>query len=146
LQLYFFLAIAVLAWGLVSVLEKTIINDVRPIAFVFWRWVGLGICLIVLLISSGKMREVVTTPLWKTVAIAMSTGVISWLIAQFFFFKALELEQVSIVVPFTATFPLVTAIAAYFILREPLTLAKILGTVLIIGGSILLTYEVGKGG
>ena len=144
MQLYIFLALAVLAWGLVSVLEKTIIDDVKPWAFIFWRWVGLGICLLLLMASSGKMREVVAAPAWKPIIIAMITGIISWLIAQFFFFKALGLEQVSLVVPFTATFPLVTAIAAYFVLREPLTWTKIVGTGLIIVGCVLLSFDVGK--
>jgi transporter family protein len=144
LQLYFFLAMAVLAWGLVSVLEKTIIDDVPPWAFVFYRWVGLGICLALMMLFSGKMRQVVAIPAWKPIVIAMITGVVSWLIAQFFFFKALQMEQVSLVVPFTATFPLVTAIAAYFVLREPLTPVKLIGTLLIIGGSVLLALDVAK--
>ena len=144
MQLYFFLAMAVLSWGLVGVLEKTIINDVKPWAFIFWRWVGLGICLLLLMASSGKMREVVATPAWKSIAIAMVTGIVSWLIAQFFFFKALEMEQVSIVVPFTATFPLVTAVVAYWVLREPLTWTKLIGTALIVGGCMLLFFDVGK--
>ncbi len=137
---------AVLAWGLVSVLEKTIINDVPPWTFVFYRWVGLGICLVLLMLFSGKLRESLTVPGWKPIVIAMITGIVSWLVAQFFYFKALNLEQVSIVVPFTATFPLITAIAAYFILREPLTVTKIIGTALIVGGCVLLSLDLAHKG
>jgi transporter family protein len=133
---------AVLAWGVVTVIEKTIIDKVNPWAFIFWRWIGLGICLAVLLLLSPRMRAVVFSPPAKVIAIACFTGMLSWLIAQYFFFKALEIEQVSLVVPFTATFPAVTMLLAYIALREPITASKIIGTALIVGGCIFLSKDV----
>jgi transporter family protein len=145
LKLYLFLAIAVFAWGAVTVLEKTIIDKVHPWGFIFWRWVGLGICLGILLLVSPKFRAVIFAPEAKTIVIACITGVMSWFIAQYFFFRALELEQVSLVVPFTATFPFVTSILAYFFLREPITMAKFLGTALIVAGCVLLSRGTAPG-
>jgi len=47
----------------------------------------------------------------------------------------------SIVIPFTALYPLITVLLAFLFLGETLNLRQCLGAVLAIGGGALLSYE-----
>ena len=47
----------------------------------------------------------------------------------------------SIVIPFTALYPLITVLLAFVFLGETLTLRQCFGAVLAIGGGALLSYE-----
>ena len=53
------------------------------------------------------------------------------------FLVALETGEVSRVVPITASYPLVAAMAAVVLLSEPMDLPRIAGAVLIVVGAVL---------
>ena len=57
----------------------------------------------------------------------------------FFFYLALTKGEVTRIVVITATYPLVTLILAYLVLKEPFSLQKIFGIILSVSGIILLS-------
>ncbi len=65
-------------------------------------------------------------------------GLIAGFLGQLTLYNALKAGEASIVVPISATYPLVTLIIAVLILGESVTLAKVLGIVLVICGVALL--------
>jgi transporter family protein len=50
------------------------------------------------------------------------------------YYHALRLGGASLVVPITATYPLVTVLLGWLILQEGLTLSRVIGTALIVVG------------
>jgi transporter family protein len=69
--------------------------------------------------------------------LAVATGVASG-IAYVFFYLAIGRGEASRIVTITALYPVVSAALAVLVLREPMTWTKALGSVLAVGGLILL--------
>lgn len=61
------------------------------------------------------------------------------IIGLFFFYKALAHGELTRVVVITATYPLVTVILAYLVLKEPVSFQKALGIILALGGIFFLS-------
>src|SRR4030095_696736 len=61
-----------------------------------------------------------------------------------FYYLALQRGQVSIVVPLTATYPVVSALLGVAVLGERPSLSQVFGIVLIIVGIVLLLYVPGR--
>ena len=61
------------------------------------------------------------------------------IVGLLFFYRALATGEATRVVVITATYPLVTLMLAYFFLKEPLTMQKIIGVVLAVSGIIFLS-------
>ena len=87
---------------------------------------------------TGQIRDLVTVPRWVGWYFAWA-GVHSAL-GMFSFFTALEYAPAAIVAPLVATAPLVTLVLSRLMLRgmERITLADTAGTLLIVGGVVLL--------
>jgi len=65
-------------------------------------------------------------------------GIISVLLAQSFYFKALQSGDVGQIIPIVGAYPLVSALLAFLFLGETLTIAKTGGIILVVIGVILL--------
>jgi transporter family protein len=141
MKVYLYTGLAVLVWGIVVVIEKAIIDKINPWALIFWHVVGAGICISILMFSSSSLRSTLTAPSTKIIVIACITGLLGGFLGVFLYFKALALGEASVIIPLTATYPVVTMLVAYVALREPITLMKFLGTALIVGGCFLISRE-----
>ena len=62
------------------------------------------------------------------------------LLGQLAYYYALKNSEASKVVPVSSSFPLITLALAFLFLNESITLKKILGTMLVILGIILIRY------
>jgi len=78
----------------------------------------------------------------------MNTATIAAIIAgifggagYLFFVKALEQGKASIVIPLTALYPAITAIIAFIVLREKISIYQGIGILLAIAASILLSMK-----
>ena len=87
---------------------------------------------------SGQMRDLFSLPSWVTWYF-VAAGLCSTL-GVFSFFAAHEYIPASVVAPLIATAPLVTVVLSHFLLQgmERISRADVLGTVLIVGGVIIL--------
>ena len=92
--------------------------------------------------SSASLRQAITAPGLKIIIIACITGLMGGFLGVFLYFKALALGDASVVIPLTATYPVVTMLIAYVALKEPITLVKLAGTLMIVAGCILISKEI----
>lgn len=89
-------------------------------------------------LAAGRARELFAMPQWVGWYFAIS-GLCSTL-GVFSFFAALQYIPAAVVAPLTGAAPLVTLILSHFLLREMerITTMDVVGTLLIVGGVILL--------
>ena len=133
-----FAALSTLGFGLFPILAKRGLVGVSPfIGGVNSIAAGLFMFLILMLFS-GKFRNF-TQDRSRSIAFFFAVGVSNTL-AIALFYKALQLNLASVVVPLTSTYPLATLLLSHFLLREGerLNRAILIGALFIIGGTILI--------
>jgi transporter family protein len=123
-------------WGITPIIEKAGLRNVDPLAGLFVRTISalVGIFFIVLIFYPQSLKELSL----RDVSILSLSGITGGFLGMYFYFQLLKHNQASKVVPLTSTYPLITTLFAIFILREPITFQKIIGTFLILGGIYLL--------
>ena len=85
----------------------------------------------------GKAQALIeTSP--KAILFFAISGILAGLLGTWTYLAALKMGEASRVVPISATYPLVTALLSFLILKEDLTLSRILGTILVVAGIWLL--------
>ncbi len=100
---------------------------------VLWLAIGYVTFSVVLLVGFGVRLQAVPGARWGALS-----GV--FVVAIFVALSvALEQGDVSEVVPVAASYPVFTAVLAVIVLRERMTVRRILGTVVIVGGVIAIT-------
>ncbi len=92
-----------------------------------------------IVLASGHMTEIKTVPRYTWIFLVLSgiaTG-LSWL----FYFKAIQIGDVSRVAPVDKLSVVFTIILSCLILREPLTAKVIAGGLLITAGAIIMIWK-----
>jgi transporter family protein len=126
---------ALLFWGLWGFLGKLASLKLGHRPLVFYSLAGY---LIVFLIAAALgWGRGITQAGGRGALLAVATGLASG-VAYVLFYLAIGRGEASRIVTITALYPVVSAILAVLILREPVTWAKAAGTVLAVGGLILL--------
>lgn len=124
-------------WGFVPFLEKIGLSSAEPTAAYLVRCSGvfLGFVIIFFFIppssSIGKMGI-------KSIFFLVLSGILAGFVAQLVFYKALKTGEISRIIPITSCYPLFTFILGWIFLGEEVTLSKVMGMVLILGGIFLL--------
>ncbi|MGQ3684659.1 MAG: EamA family transporter [Candidatus Loosdrechtia sp.] len=124
-------------WGSVPFLEKIGLSSVEPTAAYLVRSLGVFIGVIIVILftpslpSIGKMGA-------KPFSFLILAGVLAGFAAQVIFFKALKTGEVSKIIPITSSYPLFTFLLGWLFLSEEVTLSKMFGTLLVLGGIYLL--------
>lgn len=124
-----------IANGLLGITSKLALRDVNWQVLLFWTALAYSVMGIVFLVS-GVDFVVNESIGWIGIMGILVPGTLVLL------FIALTTGDVSRVVPIGAAYPAVTVLAAALFLDEPLTLPRVLGTVLVIVGVILVSTEV----
>lgn len=127
------LILTAVLWGSTPILEKIGLVKADPLTAVSIRSFSVAIMLIVFLAITGRFRDILSADL-KTTAIFALTGLMAGLLGMVTYFAALKLGATSKIVPIAAAYPLVTAMLSVLILKEGVTLARIIGTLLIVAG------------
>ncbi len=136
--------IAVLAWGLAPVFDKFLARVLSPWTIVLIRTTVTMIIVAVYAIRSGALSEIRAlssgdVPIWMIVGAVVASAMLGGLIGQLAYYYAMAGADASRVVPITSTYPLVAALAAIAVYREPLTPYKVIGALLIVAGVILVS-------
>jgi transporter family protein len=63
-----------------------------------------------------------------------TSGLMAGLLGMWTYYTALRMEATSKIVPIAASYPLVTALLSILVLREGVTLPRVIGTALIVVG------------
>ncbi len=135
---FMYAVLTAIIWGLAPAFEKTgLSGKIDPYVGVVIRTIPVVIFSITGLFLLGKAGELAHLEVRNVFYIAMG-GLIAGFLGQLTLYNALKAGEASIVVPISATYPLVTLIIAVLFLGESVTLAKVLGIVLVISGVALL--------
>lgn len=142
--------IAVLAWGLAPLFDKFLARELSPWTIVLIRTLAAMVIIAVYAIGSGAIAELRALPEksispWVIVGAAVVSAMLGGLIGQLAHYQALSMADASRVVPITSTYPLIAALAAIAVYREPLTWPKMAGALLIVVGVVLVSGVLTKG-
>lgn len=127
------LIITGLLWGFSPILEKAGLSRIEPLIAVAIRSFTIAIVLVVVMMVTGRIKDLIAVDV-KGLLLFASSGILAGLLGMWTYFGALKLQPASKIVPIVAAYPLVTALLSIFILKEGVTLTRILGTILIIMG------------
>jgi bacterial/archaeal transporter family protein len=133
MKAYYFAILAACVWGVVPAIEKMGLAKVDPYVGLFYRCFGVLFGILILGLFVIKNPEVKNVPL-KSIGLLVLGGFLASFVAQIAFYHALKIGDVSKIVPVTASYMLVASLMGIIFLKEPITLQKVLGTVLIFGG------------
>ncbi|MBL7069291.1 MAG: EamA family transporter [Candidatus Omnitrophica bacterium] len=127
------LLLTALLWGSSPILEKIGLGKTDPLTAVTIRSLAVTVILLIFITVTGKIRDILSVDL-KSVAIFSISGFLAGFLGMWTYFGALKLGATSKIVPIAAAYPLVTAILSVIILREGVTVVRLIGTLLIISG------------
>jgi len=132
-----YVMLAMLFWGIAPVFGKLGVTKSDPFLALVLRSFAISGILLVVLFASGKAASLTHFDP-KGGALVIMEGISASLIGHLFYFYALKYGEVAWVVPAIAAYPLITAVIAYLLLGETLTVPQLIGAVLIICGVILI--------
>ena len=129
---------AVAAWGAGALFDKLAL-DRLPVKAVFFGRIYILVVLFLapMVLAWDGTREAVRASDKSAVAF-MFASVAFTMAGMWAYFQALRADEASRVVPLCAAYPLVAAVLAAVVLKEPFTAAKVGGTLLIMAGTVLL--------
>lgn len=146
---WFFIALAApFLWALVNIADQYLIANYSERTkerssgglVIFSSLIGIFIALLIWIFTPG----IAGIPyLDKVLLIFTGVLTIAWIILYLY---ALEIEDVSAVVPWFLTVPVLGYFLGYFFLGETLTASQLLGSVIIFLGLILISIKFGEGG
>jgi uncharacterized membrane protein len=140
-QLEIFSTVAVLIsavlFAAANLFSKVYIKDINPMSMAGGRSFFMLIILLIYALALGKL-ETAISPLTLGYAILGSvTGVI---LSFIFFFKALEVFEISKTMTIRSMEPLLTAVFSFALLALVPTMNQLIGGILIVSGVVALSY------
>ena len=127
------LIVTALLWGTTPIIEKIGLAKVDPLIGVTVRStiVTAGLLILTFLLGKGKSLMEVDG---KSFLIFGASGVMAGLLGMWTYYTVLKAEPTSKIVPIAACYPLVTVLFSALILKEGVTISRLIGTVLIVSG------------
>ncbi|HUD20010.1 MAG TPA: DMT family transporter [Patescibacteria group bacterium] len=115
------------SWGIEAIIAKLATNRIGSQS-VLWNLIGYIPATIIYTLVLFRLKDLVVADRLG-IALAILAGIIGSF-GGVWFFILLTKKDASVVVPLTALYPALTALLAFFLLKESLTPIKILGIVL----------------
>jgi len=129
----FLLVVTALLWGATPILEKIGLIKVDPVVGITIRSAVATVGLLILTLLLGRGRALIEVD-GKGFLLFGASGVLAGALGMWAYYAALKMEATSKIVPISASYPLVTALLSVLILREGVTLPRVIGTALIVIG------------
>lgn len=129
----FLLIVTALLWGITPIIEKIGLAKVDPLAGVTIRSAIVTVGLFILTFLLGKGNSLIQLD-GKSFLIFGASGVMAGILGMWTYYTALKMEATSKIVPIAACYPLVTAFLSVLILKEGVTLPRVIGTALVVTG------------
>ena len=129
----FLLIVTALLWGTAPIIEKIGLAKVDPLVGVTIRSTIVTASLLILTFLLGKGKALFSLS-GNSILIFGASGMMAGLLGMWTYYAALKMEATSKIVPIAACYPLVTALLSVLILKEGVTLPRVIGTALIISG------------
>ena len=124
-------------WGVVPLMEKVGLGGASPATGVIVR--SLGVVAGLLVCSWVWPPWAALRALsWSSILLLAGGGLLASFVGQLAFYHALKSGAISQVTPVAGAYPLVAALLGWMVLREPLTVSRLLGVMCVVVGVILL--------
>ncbi|AZR71935.1 hypothetical protein BBF96_00045 [Anoxybacter fermentans] len=133
----FFALFAAFLWGLAPILEKIGLAKLSPLAGLTVRSIGITLVILILNFFKPTWKELGEVD-FKSIIFILLGGLIAGLIAQWIYYRALKYIEASRVAPIVGSYPFFAFILGILILGEKVTWNKILGSIFILIGILLL--------
>jgi len=127
------LVVTTLLWGATPILEKIGLTKVDPVVGITIRSTVAAVGLLILTLLLGRGRALIEVD-GKGLLLFGASGLLAGALGMWAYYAALKMEATSKIVPISASYPLVTALLSVLILREGVTLPRVIGTALIVIG------------
>jgi transporter family protein len=127
------LIVTTLLWGFTPIIEKVALTKVDPLVGVTIRSALVTAGLFVLTFLAGKGKALMEVD-GRSFLLFGASGMMAGLLGMWTYYAALKMEATSKIVPIAASYPLVTAFLSVLILREEVTLPRVVGTAFIVIG------------
>ncbi len=120
-------------WGATPIFEKTGLAKVDPLIGVTIRSLIVtgGLLLLTFLLGKGKALIELEG---RSILLFGASGMMAGLLGMWTYYGALKMGATSKIVPIAACYPLVTALLSVLVLKEGVTLSRVVGTALIVSG------------
>lgn len=125
--------ITAILWGATPILEKIGLTEVDPLIGVTIRSAIVTAGLLIIAVGTGKGKALMEVD-GKGILLFGASGLMAGILAMWTYYTALKMGTTSKIVPIAACYPLVTSVLGVIILREGVTLSRVIGTVLIASG------------
>jgi uncharacterized membrane protein len=133
-----------LSWAGISILVRYLSGTIRPAGINALRsTVGGGIVLVVA-VATGHGGEVLRTPLWAVLSLWASI-LLAMAVGDTLFFASMQHLGVTRALTLSMANPLLTALVGIGLMGEPVTLARVTGILLVMGGLLLIILGKGEG-
>ena len=133
MKLMTFIFLTTIFWGVAAIFDKLALGKVAPMAALLVRQFILCGVLLLVGIGSGRLGSLFAMEGRSILFLGLS-GICGGAAGMWTYYHALRLGGASLVVPITATYPLITALLGWTILQESFTFVRLIGTILIVLG------------
>ncbi|HNV70761.1 MAG TPA: EamA family transporter [Candidatus Ozemobacteraceae bacterium] len=135
-----YLIITVILWGITPVIDKIAAVNADATVAIFVRGITIAVASTAILAASGK-TALVTETSSKAILCLVVGGVLAGCLGVFTYMRAMQsVSDAGMVAVLTSTYPLVALALSVALLNEKLSLAKGVGSVLIVIGIFLLNF------
>lgn len=133
MKLALFLLATTFFWGVAAIFDKLALGKTPPFTGLMVRQFILTGVLLCLGLATGRLGGMVVLE-WRTIILFGLSGICGGALGLWTYYHALRLGGASLVVPISATYPLITVFLSWLILHEGLTLPRVIGTIFIVLG------------
>jgi bacterial/archaeal transporter family protein len=133
MKLWAFLLMTTVFWGTAAIFDKLALGKTPPFTGMMVRQFILTGLLLAVGLLTGRIGSMAALDARSVFFFALS-GICGGAAGLWTYYHALRLGGASLVVPITATYPLVAVLLSWLILHEGLTLSRVAGTALIVVG------------
>jgi transporter family protein len=133
----FLVFLTIIFWGIAPILDKAALKNAAPMIGLIIRGLAIGLVMLAALLTGKNLKTISLMPSQSIIFFAVS-GILAGIFGTFTFYKALQMDYTSRIVPLVATYPLITALLSVLFLGEALSMVRVIGIVLIIAGIILV--------
>ena len=133
MNLMIFIFLTTLFWGVAAIFDKMALGKTSPFTGMMVRQFVLTVILFAVGAAGGRLGSLGTLDLRTAVLFGLS-GIFGGALGLWTYYHALRLGGASLVVPITATYPLITVLLSWLILQEGITASRVIGTGLIVVG------------
>ena len=131
-----------LNWAVTSLVVRTLLERMSPAGISAVRSTGGGGILVALALVAGEGPAMLHAPLWVVLSLATAI-VVGMGIGDTVFFRSMEELGVTRALTLSLLNPLLTTLTGILLYQEPLTLLRLAGIGLVLGGLVLIVS--GKG-